>query len=59
MFEQGDVLVGSPRALYGHRGVQPLVCTIVHPSQRAWWDHFDNTGTLGGCFGRIMFPEAD
>ena len=59
MFEQGDVLVGSPRALYGHRGVQPLVCTIVPPSQRAWWAQFDNAGTLGGCFGRITFPEAD
>ena len=59
MFEQGDVLVGSSKALYGNRGVQPLVCTIVLPSQRAWWDQFDNAGTLGGCFGRITFPEAD
>ena len=59
MFEQGDVSVGSPRELYGHRGVQLLVCTIVPTFQRALWTQFDNIGTLGGCFGRITFLEAD
>ena len=54
IFEQGDVSVGSPRALYGHRGVQPLVCTIVPLSQRAWRAQFDNTGTLGRYWGKEM-----
>ena len=59
MSEQGDVFIRSPKALYGAEGVQPLDCTIVPPSQRAWWAQFDNAGTLGGCFGKITFLEAN
>ena len=59
MFEQGDDFDRSPRVLYGAWGVQPLVCTILPPSQRAWWAQLDNASTLGGCFGRFTFPKAD
>ena len=44
--EQRHDLIGSPRALYEEGVVQPLVFTIIPPSQRAWWAQFDNTGTL-------------
>ena len=44
--QRGDV-IGSPRALYEEGVVQPLVFTILSPSQRVWWVQFDNVGTLG------------
>ena len=59
MFEQGDDFLGSPRALYEEEGVHPLVCTILPPSQRAWWAQLDNAGTLGGSFWHITFLKAD
>ena len=57
--EQRGVLIGSPRALYEEGWVQLLVFTILPPSQRGLWAQFDNTDTLGGSLGHIMFPEAD
>ena len=57
--KQEEDLMGSPRALYEEGVVQPLVFSILPPSQRAWWAQFDNTSTLGGYFGRFTFPEAD
>ena len=57
--EQGDIFLGSPRALYEAWGVQPLVYTILPPSQRAWWAQLDNAGTLGGSVWHFTFPEAD
>ena len=57
--EQGDDFLGSPKALYDEGVVQPLVSTILPPSQRAWWAQLDNAGTLGGCFWHITFLEAD
>ena len=59
LFEQGDDFLGSPRALYEEGVVQPFVCTILPPSQKAWWAQLDNAGTLGGSFWYITFPEAD
>ena len=56
--EQKDDLIGSPRALY-EGVVQPLVFTIIIPSQRAWWDQLDNASTPGGSMGRFTIPEAD
>ena len=58
MFEQGDVSVGSPRALYGHRGAATCLYHST-PIPESLGAQFDNAGTLGGCFGRITFPEAD
>ena len=57
--EQRDDLLGSPRALYEGGVVQPLVFTILPPSQRAWWAQLDNAGTLGGSFLHVTFLEAD
>ena len=56
--KRGDV-IGSPRVLYEEGVVQPLVFTILPPSQRAWWDQLDNSGTLGGSFWHVTFPEAN
>ena len=50
--QEGD-LIGSPRALYEEGVVQPLVFTILRPSQRAWWAHFDNVRNLRGSLGLI------
>ena len=44
-------MFGSSRELYEKGVVQPLVFTILLPSQRAWWAQLDNAGTLGGSFG--------
>ena len=57
--KQRGYLIGSPKALYEEGVVQPLVFTILPPSQISWWDHFDNIGTLGGILGHIMFTEAN
>ena len=57
--EQRDDLFGSPRALHEEGVVQPLVFTILPPSQRAWRAQFDNAGTLGGILGHITFLKAD
>ena len=57
--EQRGDLIGSPRALYEEGVVQPLVFTILPPSQRAWWAQFDNASTLGESLGHITIPEAD
>ena len=57
--EQKGNLIGSPRALYEEGVVQPLVFTIIPPSQRAWWAQLDNEGTLGGSLGRFIVSEAD
>ena len=57
--EHKDDLFGSPRALYEEGVVQLLVFAILCPSQRAWWAHFDNAGTLGGNLGSVTFPKAD
>ena len=57
--EQKGDLIGSPKALYEEGVVQPLVFTILPPSQRAWWAQFDNVGTLGGSLGHITFLEAN
>ena len=57
--EQKDDMIDSPRALYEEGVVQPLVFTIIHRSQRAWWDQLDNAGTPGGSFGKFTFPEAN
>ena len=59
MSEQKDDLIGSPRALYEEGVVQPLVFTIIPPSQRAWWAQLDNTGTPGGSLSRFTDLEAD
>ena len=56
---QKDDLIGSPRALYEEGVVQPLVYTVLPPSQRTYQAHFDNVGTLGGSLGHIMFLEED
>ena len=56
--QQRSDLIGSPRALYEKGVVQPLVFTILPPSQRAWWAQLDNADTLGGGFGHITFLEA-
>ena len=56
--EQGDDLLGSPRALYEEGSVQPLECTILPPFQRAQWAQLDNAGTLGGSLGKFTVPEA-
>ena len=55
---KGD-LIGSARVLYEEGVVQPLVFTILPPSQRAWWAQFDNADTLDGSLGSVTFPEAD
>ena len=57
--KQRDDFLGSPRALYEEGGVQPLDCTILAPSQRAWLAQLDNAGNLGGSFWHISFLEAD
>ena len=57
--EQGDDFLGSPRALYEEGVVQPLVYTILSPSQRALWVQLDNASTLGDIFWYITFLEVD
>ena len=57
--EQKGDLIGSARALYEEGVVQPLVFTILPPSQKAYWAQFDNAGTPGGSLGSVMFPKAD
>ena len=57
--EQKGDLIGSPRGLYEEGVVQPLVFTIIPPSQRAWWAQLDNASTPGGSLGRFTVPELD
>ena len=57
--EQGDDLLGSPRALYEEGVIQTPVYTILPPSQRYWWAQLDNACTLGGSFWYITFPEEN
>ena len=57
--EQRDDLIGLARALYEEGVVQPLVFTIISPSQRSWWAQLDNAGTPGGSLGRFTVLEAN
>ena len=59
LLEKKDDLIGSPRVVYEEGVVQPLVFTIIHPSQRAWWAQLDNAGTPRGSLGMFIVPEAD
>ena len=56
--QRGDV-IGSPRALSEEGVVQSLVFTILPPSQRAWWDQFNNVSTPRGSLDHITVLEAD
>ena len=57
--DQKDDLIGSAKAVYEEGVVQPLVFTIIPPSQRAYWAQLDNAGTPKGSLGRFTVLEAE